>query len=88
MNELFEQLGINWKLFLSQLVNFFILLFVLRAFVYKPFLAIIKERSKKIKEGLNQVLLEYTHEDYDSSRSYFDSDFNADSLITDYVLVS
>ena len=55
MNALFEQLGINWKLFLSQAVNFFILLFVLRVFVYKPLLAIIKERSKKIKEGLEKA---------------------------------
>ncbi len=55
MNELFEQLGINWKLFLSQAVNFFILLIVLRAFVYKPILLVIKERSKKIKEGLEKA---------------------------------
>ncbi len=55
MNDLFEQLGINWKLFLSQTVNFFILLFVLKVFVYKPLLAIIKERSKKIKEGLEKA---------------------------------
>ena len=52
MNELFEQLGINWKLFLSQTVNFFILLFVLRAFAYKPILEIIKKRKEKIEEGL------------------------------------
>ncbi|MEK7061651.1 MAG: hypothetical protein AAB957_00100 [Patescibacteria group bacterium] len=52
MNELFEQLGINWKLFLSQLVNFFILLLVLRAFVYKPLLIVIKKRNDKIREGL------------------------------------
>lgn len=52
MNALFDQLGINWKLFLSQAVNFFILLFVLRAFVYKPLLAVIKKRNDKIKEGL------------------------------------
>lgn len=52
MNALFEQLGINWKLFLSQAVNFFILLLVLRAFVYKPLLAVIKKRNDKIKEGL------------------------------------
>lgn len=51
-NELLSQLGINWKLFLSQAVNFFILLIILRAFVYKPILNIIKERTKKIKEGL------------------------------------
>src|SRR3989339_134025 len=54
-NELLFQLGINWKLFLSQVVNFFILLLVLTFFVYKPLIRIIKERSKKIKEGLEKA---------------------------------
>lgn len=49
------QLGINWKLFLSQAVNFFILLIILRAFVYKPLLAIIKKRNEKIQEGLDKA---------------------------------
>lgn len=49
---LFKQLGIDWKLFLSQAVNFFILLTVLQIFVYKPLLKIIKERTKKIQEGI------------------------------------
>lgn len=52
---IFEQLGINWKLFLSQAVNFFILLIVLRLFVYKPLLAVIKKRNEKIKEGLEKA---------------------------------
>lgn len=55
MNILFEQLGIDWKLFLSQAVNFFILLIVLRLFAYKPLLKVIKERSRKIKEGLEKA---------------------------------
>jgi F-type H+-transporting ATPase subunit b len=55
MNALFDQLGIDWKLFLSQMVNFFILLAVLWAFVYKPLLKVIKERNKKIKEGLDKA---------------------------------
>lgn len=46
------QLGLNWKLFLSQAVNFFILLIVLRAFVYKPLISVMEKRNKKIKEGL------------------------------------
>lgn len=54
-NELLFQLGINWKLFLSQVVNFFILLLVLTFFVYKPLIKIIKERSRKIKEGLEKA---------------------------------
>ena len=52
---LLGQLGIDWKLFLSQAVNFFILLLILRAFVYKPLLTVIKERNKKIKEGLEKA---------------------------------
>ena len=52
---LIGQLGIDWKLFLSQVVNFFILLIVLSFFVYKPLLNVIKERNKKIKEGLDKA---------------------------------
>lgn len=52
---LFGQLGIDWKLFLSQAVNFFILLIILRAFVYKPLLIVIKKRNEKIKEGLKKA---------------------------------
>jgi len=54
-NELLFQLGIDWKIFLSQAVNFFILLIVLTFFVYKPLIKIIKERSAKIKEGLDKA---------------------------------
>ena len=52
---LLGQLGINWKLFLSQAFNFFILLIVLWKFVYKPLLIVIKERNQKIKEGLDKA---------------------------------
>lgn len=54
-NQLLFQLGINWKLFLSQAVNFFILLIVLTFFVYKPLLKVIKERNQKIKTGLDKA---------------------------------
>ena len=52
---LIGQLGINWKLFLSQAVNFFILFLILRQFVYKPLLAVIKKRNEKIREGLEKA---------------------------------
>ena len=54
-NQLLFQLGINWKLFLSQTVNFFILLGVLTFFVYKPLIKVIKLRNSKIKEGLEKA---------------------------------
>lgn len=52
MGQLFEQLGIDWHLLLSQAVNFFLLLIVLRVFAYKPLLALLRERRRKIEEGL------------------------------------
>ena len=52
MNAFISQFGIDWKLFLSQLVNFALILIVLKFFVYNPVIKILKERNKKIKEGL------------------------------------
>lgn len=55
MSELFSQLGINWKLLLSQGVNFFIVLAVLTIFVWRPLLALMAERRKKIEAGLEDA---------------------------------
>jgi F-type H+-transporting ATPase subunit b len=55
MQELFRQLGLDWKLLLSQAVNFLLVLLILRAFVYKPLLKIMKERRAKIEEGLQKA---------------------------------
>lgn len=55
MSDLFHQLGIDWKLFLSQVFNFLILLTVLRIFAYKPILNLLHERRKKIEEGLTKA---------------------------------
>ena len=55
MNAFLDQFGIDWQLFLSQLVNFFLILIILRLFVYKPVLKVIKDRNKKIKEGLDKA---------------------------------
>ena len=53
MSELIHQFGIDWRLLVAQAVNFFILFFVLWRFAYRPVLAILAERRKKIEEGLN-----------------------------------
>jgi len=55
MNEFVNQFGLDWKLFLSQLVNFALILIVLKFFVYDPVIKILKERNKKIKEGLDKA---------------------------------
>jgi F-type H+-transporting ATPase subunit b len=52
MEQLVSQLGINWELLLSQVVNFTLLLIVLRIFVYKPLLKLLHDRRDKIEGGL------------------------------------
>ncbi|KKS38507.1 MAG: ATP synthase subunit b [Parcubacteria group bacterium GW2011_GWA2_42_14] len=52
MSELIHQFGIEWKILVAQIVNFFILLVILKKFAYGPILNILKERRKKIEEGL------------------------------------
>lgn len=44
--------GINWKLFLAQLINFGIVLFVLWKWVWKPVTSNMEERTRKIEESL------------------------------------
>lgn len=63
--EIFKDFGINPVLIIAQIVNFLIILYVLKRFLYKPVLEVIKKREKSIKEGLKQaeearVLMEKT----------------------------
>jgi F-type H+-transporting ATPase subunit b len=53
MSELIEKLGIDWKLILAQIVNFTILFFVLKKFVYKPVIELLEKREKRVKEAEN-----------------------------------
>lgn len=49
-----EGIEIDWKIFIGQLINFSILFFVLKTFIYKPFLETVKKRREKIEEGVNK----------------------------------
>src|SRR5881398_2346058 len=51
LRETAETFGWNWKLFLSQVVSFCIVAFLLRRFAYRPILAVLEERRRKIEEG-------------------------------------
>lgn len=52
MQQLVQQLGVNWSLLVSQAVNFALLLIVLRIFVYKPVMKLLRERRERIEGGL------------------------------------
>lgn len=53
--ELLNNLGINGKLLLAQIVNFLVLLFVLYKFAYGPVLKVLNERTSKIEKGLKDA---------------------------------
>lgn len=48
-------LGINLKLFIAQLINFAVILFVLWRWAYRPLLRIMHDRQKTIAEGLDNA---------------------------------
>jgi F-type H+-transporting ATPase subunit b len=51
LRETADTFGWNWKLFLSQVISFCIVAFLLQRFAYKPILAVLEERRRKIEEG-------------------------------------
>src|SRR5258708_8655648 len=51
LHETAETFGWNWKLFLSQVISFCIVAYLLQRFAYKPILAVLEERRRKIEEG-------------------------------------
>jgi len=53
--ELLAKLGIDWKLLVAQIINFFILLVVLYKFVYKPVLGLLEHRSQVIEKGVRDA---------------------------------
>jgi F-type H+-transporting ATPase subunit b len=49
------ELGINWPILITQIVTFIILLVLLRLFAYKPIMRMMDERSRRIKESIDQA---------------------------------
>ncbi len=52
MQEFLTQFGIDWRLLISQAVNFAVVLALLRMFVYKPVANILRERRLRVEQGI------------------------------------
>ncbi|MEK7186572.1 MAG: F0F1 ATP synthase subunit B [Patescibacteria group bacterium] len=50
--EIIKEFGVDPLLLTAQIVNFLIILFILKKFVFKPVLDILKKRENEIKDGL------------------------------------
>ncbi len=55
MGEVLGQLGISGPLLLSQIVNFVILMVLLRLFLYQPVLNMLEKRKERIAQSLKDV---------------------------------
>lgn len=55
MEELIKTFHIDTQLIIAQLVNFAIVLFVLKKFAYAPLLKLMNERTAKIEKGLKDA---------------------------------
>lgn len=53
--EALANIGVDWKLLLAQVVNFGILLFILKRYAYQPMLRLMDERTAKIERGLQDA---------------------------------
>ncbi len=53
--EVLENFGVQPVLLLAQLVNFVILLFLLKKFAYKPIMKVLDERKHKIETSVKQA---------------------------------
>lgn len=65
--EIVKEFGINPTLLVAQVINFLIILFLLKKFLYKPMLDTLKKRKDAIEQGIKnaeqvKLLLEKTAE--------------------------
>jgi F-type H+-transporting ATPase subunit b len=55
MEEVLHNFGVNWQLLLAQVINFLIIFYLLKRFLYKPVFAILQKRAEAIKAGLSKA---------------------------------
>lgn len=53
--EIIKEFGLDPILLGAQVINFLIILFLLKKFLYKPLLEMLKKREESIKEGIKQA---------------------------------
>lgn len=53
--EILNQFGFDYRLFLAQIINFLIIVFVFKKFLYKPLINTLEKREKKIAQGVQDA---------------------------------
>ena len=55
MEQILNEFGVKPLLLAAQVVNFFVLLWILKRFLYRPLLKVLEERKQKIAESLKNA---------------------------------
>ncbi len=50
--EILKQFGFETQLFIAQVVNFLLIAYILKRFLYKPILKVLKDREDKIRQSM------------------------------------
>jgi len=53
--EIFENFGIDWTLTLAQIINFLIIFYILKRYLYRPIFNMLEKRKDAIKEGIKNA---------------------------------
>ncbi len=53
--EILSEFGFDLRLFVAQIINFLILAFLFKKFLYKPLLKMVKKREEDIRKGLEDA---------------------------------
>ncbi|MCX5778414.1 MAG: F0F1 ATP synthase subunit B [Elusimicrobia bacterium] len=66
--EILHSFGLDIKQFAAQVVNFLVIVLIIKTFLYQPLRAVLRERQEKIKKGLDDsqaatLMLEKTAQD-------------------------
>jgi len=81
MQEFITHFGIDWKLFLAQIVNFSVILFLLRKFAYQPILKMLRDRREGIERGVEmQELAEKNLKESDETKNRILQQANVEAL--------
>ena len=46
---------LNWSTFLLEIINFLVLVWILKRFLYRPVLAVLEKRREEIAQSLNEA---------------------------------
>lgn len=53
--DVLHNFDIEWQLLVAQIINFLVIFYLLKRFLYKPIFGVLKKRKETIKEGLEKA---------------------------------